>query len=103
VLATTTVNRTLTPPTPRRRPRRVTENDDYAAFTRRIITGHGRRIAGGDIEGLAELARLSTDVDDAIRTAIAGLRAAGYSWADIAERLGTTRQAAHQRYGRSST
>ena len=29
---------------------------------------------------------------------IAGLRSAGYSWAEIAHRLGITRQAAHQRW-----
>lgn len=43
------VRRALTP----RRPRRVVENDDYAVFVRRIVAAHGRRIAGGDIEGLA--------------------------------------------------
>ncbi|MFC4942352.1 hypothetical protein [Pseudonocardia sp. GCM10023141] len=74
------------------------ENDDYAAFTRRILAAHGRRIATGDIEGLTTLAHLATDVDDAIRNAITGLREAGYSWADIGTRLGITRQAAQQRF-----
>jgi hypothetical protein len=82
-----------------RRRRNVVENDDYAAFTRRILTAHGRRIARGDIEGLADLANLSTQVDTAIADAVTGLRATGYSWAEIASRLGITRQAAHQRWG----
>lgn len=97
-----TVKHGLTPdrPTHRRRTRNrpVCENDDYAAFTRRILGAHGRRIGRGDIEGLTELARLADDIDTAVRTAVAGLRAAGFSWADIAIRLGTSRQAAHQRY-----
>ena len=81
-----------------RRSRRVVENDDYAAFTRRIIAAHARRIATGDIEGLAELADLAVELDAALRHAVRGLRAAGYSWADIAVRLGVTRQAAQQRF-----
>lgn len=82
--------------------RRVVENDDYSAFSRRIVAAHGRRIAAGDVEGLASLAALSAEVDRAIETAIRGLRAAGYSWAEIAARLGITRQAAHQRFAASS-
>lgn len=102
-----TVNTTLTSNRPNparpgrstRRRRDVVENDDYAAFTRRILAAHGRRIAGGDIDGLAALALLAICVDDAMTTAVTGLRAAGYSWAEIATRLGVTRQAAHQRFG----
>jgi hypothetical protein len=75
------------------------ENDDYAAFTRRILAAHGRRIARGDIEGLATLAALATDIDHALQAAISGLREAGFSWADIGDRLGISRQAAQQRWG----
>lgn len=91
-----TVNTVLTP---NRRYRPQVENDDYAAFTRRIVAAQGRRIARGDIEGIAALAQLADDVDIALATAVAGLRTAGYSWAEIADRLGITRQAAHQRWG----
>jgi hypothetical protein len=77
----------------------VVENDDYAAFTRRILAAHGRRIAQGDIEGLTTLAALADDIDHALTNAVTGLREAGYSWADIGERLGITRQAAQQRFG----
>ena len=79
----------------------MVENDDYAAFTRRILTAHARRISHGDIEGLTALAALAADIDTALRTAVAGLRAAGYSWADIAHRLDISRQAAQQRWGDS--
>lgn len=93
------VNTALTPKA-RRRERRPVENPDYAGFVSRVITAHGRRVQGGDIEGLAALVGLGTQLDQAITTAVTGLRTAGYSWADIADRLNITRQAAHQRWGR---
>jgi hypothetical protein len=89
------VNRTLTP---KRRTRPAVENHDYAAFTRRVIRAHARRIAEGDIEELTHLTGLEHELQRAIHTAVEGLRAQGYSWADIALRLGITRQAAHQRW-----
>ena len=102
------VNGALTPDRPvadrrrtgRGRSPRTVETDDFAAFARRIVAAHGRRIAAGDIEGLAVLAGLADDVDRALADAVAGLRAAGWSWADIGARLGMSRQAAQQRWGR---
>lgn len=85
------------PSKPRRRD--VVENDEYAAFARRVIRAHARRIATGDVEGLRDLVGLSDLLDQAITDAIQGLRAHGYSWTEIADRLGITRQAAHQRWG----
>ncbi len=76
----------------------MVENSEFAAFGRRIIRAAGRRIAAGDVEALPELAALSADLDAAISDAVTGLRAAGYSWGEIASRLGVTRQAAHQRW-----
>ena len=101
-VSVSTVNDPLTPmppqpPRPRRRD--VVENDDFAAFTRRIIRAHGRRVAQGDVEALRDLTALSTLLDDVIADAVIGLRQHGYSWTDIAARLGITRQAAHQRWG----
>jgi hypothetical protein len=43
---------------------------------------------------------IAGELDDAITEAVIGLRAVGYSWADIATRLGVTRQAAQQRWGK---
>jgi CRP-like cAMP-binding protein len=77
---------------------RVIENDEYAAFVRRVIRAYSRRIAG-DIEALTDLADLAGEFDTAIGQAITGLRSFGYSWADIAARLGITRQGAQQRWG----
>ena len=90
------VNRSLTP----KRRTRVTENDAYAAFLRRAIRAYSRRVASGDIDALADMTRLATCLDQAVTEAITGLRTgAGYSWADIALRLGISRQAAQQRWG----
>ncbi len=80
---------------------RVVENSEFAAFGRRIIRATGRRIAAGDVEALPDLAALSAELDAAIGDAVTGLRAAGYSWGEIASRLGVTRQAAHQRWATS--
>jgi hypothetical protein len=85
------------PPRPRRRD--LVENDEYAAFTRRIIRAYARRVAAGDVEALTDMVTLSSVLDDAIDQAVTGLRGHGYSWADIAARLGITRQAAQQRWG----
>ena len=86
--------------TPNRR-RRSVENDEYASFIRRVIRAYARRVAGGDADALADITGLATDLDEAISQAVTGLRKAGYSWAEIAARLGVTRQAAQQRWGRS--
>jgi hypothetical protein len=82
-----------------KRARAVVENDAYAAFAHRILSAYARRIATGDIEALPLLTNLADDIDAAIRDAVTGLRAFGYSWADIGTRLGVTRQAAQQRWG----
>jgi hypothetical protein len=81
------------------RRRDVVENDEYAAFARRIVRAYAKRVATGDVEALTDMVALSTVLDDAITDAVTGLRAHGYSWADIAGRLGITRQAAQQRWG----
>jgi hypothetical protein len=86
------------PLTPNRRTRLV-ENDDYAAFARRILRAYARRVATGDVEAMTVMLGLSAEIDDAIAQAVHGLRGSGYSWAEIGSRLGITRQAAQQRWG----
>ena len=93
-----TVNRSLTP----KRVRRLVENDDYAAFARRILRAYAHRVADGDVEALIALTGLANEIDTAIGQAVTGLRQFGYSWAEIGSRLGITRQAAQQRWGRAS-
>jgi len=90
-----TVRAGLTP----KRPRRQVENDEYAAFVRRILHAYSRRVGDGDVEALALMLGLAEDIDTAIADAVNGLRACGYSWAEIGSRLGITRQAAQQRWG----
>jgi len=77
------------------------ENAKFDAFVRRILRAYGRRVAAGDIEALRSLAVLSSEVDAITRLAVAGLKNKphSYSWSEIADRLGTSRQAAQMRYG----
>jgi hypothetical protein len=93
---TNTVKHPLTP----NRAGRAVENDEYAAFARRVLRAYARRVADGDVEALALMLGLSAEIDAAIGQAVAGLREFGYSWAEIGSRLGITRQAAQQRWGR---
>jgi len=90
-----TVKATLTP----NRAPRVVENDEYAAFARRVLRAYARRVADGDVEALTLMLGLSAEIDTAIAQAVTGLRGFGYSWAEIGSRLGITRQAAQQRWG----
>jgi hypothetical protein len=90
---------TVKPSLTSKRARPVVENDDYAAFARRILAAYARRVATGDIEALIAMTGLAADIDTALHQAVSGLRAYGYSWAEIGSRLGITRQAAQQRWG----
>jgi hypothetical protein len=84
-----------------KRAKRSVETNEFDAFARRILRAYGRRVAAGDIEALRSLTGLSAEIDAVTRLAVAGLRAKpyAYSWAEIADRLGVTRQAAQMRYG----
>jgi hypothetical protein len=95
-----TVKLTLTRK-PAKRAKREVENIEFDAFVRRILRAYARRVAAGDVEALRSLAVLSTEVDAVTRLAVAGLKQHpySYSWSEIADRLGTTRQAAQMRYG----
>ena len=72
-----TVKAGLTP----KRPRQQVENDEYAAFVRRILRAYSRRVGDGDVEALALMLGLAGEIDTAIAEAVKGLRACGYSWA----------------------
>src|SRR5918998_386167 len=92
---------TVKPGLTRRRQRRVVENREFDAFVRRVLRAYARRVAAGDVEALALLAGLSSEVDAVTRLAVAGLRKSpySYSWSEIGDRLGVTKQAAQMRYG----
>lgn len=76
------------------------EAPDIGAMIGRMLRALGRRAAGGDIEAVAELAKLSRYAGTALGI---GARAAhdhgGYSWTDIGEATAMSRQAARQRFG----
>lgn len=78
---------------------RERETPEYAAMVRRMIRAYGRRCGAADPEDLAEMLRLQAELDAAVAAAVAGQRAAGFSWGEIARGLGVTRQAAHARWG----
>ena len=84
----------------RRRGRRDSvETSEFAAFTLRVIRAHSRRVGDGDIDSLSDLLDMSRELDAAIATAVRGLHEFSYSWTEIADRLGTSRQNARQRWG----
>jgi hypothetical protein len=95
-----TVKPTLTPK-PRKRTRRAVETAEFDAFARRILRAYARRVAAGDVEALRNLVSLGSEIDAVTRLAVAGLRKTpySYSWQEIADRLGVSKQAAQQRYG----
>jgi len=69
----------------------------------RMIRAWGRRVGEADTYDLAELVAFQREVDEAIGAAIATARARAtpWSWAEIGDALGISRQAAQQRWGRS--
>ena len=76
------------------------ETSEFAAFTLRVIRAHSRRVGDGDIDSLVDLLAMSRELDHAIANAVTALHEFGYSWTEIADRLGTSRQNARQRWGR---
>ena len=81
--------------------RATIEAPEYAAFTRRIMRALARLAAEGDVEALPEIQAVITEAEEALAAAVRQLHdVQGYSWAEIAARLGMTKQAAHQRFAR---
>jgi hypothetical protein len=82
------------------RAKRVREAAEYGGMVRRMLRAYGRRVADRDVEALTELVGMRAELEAAVQVAVDGLRASGYSWAEVARPLGISRQAAQQRYGR---
>jgi len=70
-----------------------------SSCVRRILRAYSHRVGDGDVEAPGLMLGLAEEIDTAIAEAVKGLRACGYSWAEIGARLGITRQAAQQRWG----
>ncbi len=83
--------------------REIVSNDQFAAFVGRILRAYARRIATGDIEALTDMIRtahqIESDLENVIRDAAFSLHESGYSWTEIAARLGVSRQAVRKRWG----
>lgn len=80
------------------RRRRDRSNLAYVAMLARMIRSAGDRVGEGEPWELAHLRDLHRAIDDAMAVAVAGLRGAGYTWQEIGDALGTTRQAAIMRW-----
>lgn len=75
------------------------EDAEYYKFITRILRAFGRRGATADPTTLAAMLALRAELDTAIDTAVVGMKSNGFSWANVAEATGTTRQAACMRWG----
>ena len=82
-----------------KRPKRYTETRDFGVMVHRMLKAYGARVGHADMEDLEQLVALRTDLDRITAEAIQQLRQTGYSWADVGEVMGVTRQAAQQRWG----
>jgi hypothetical protein len=78
-----------------RRAERTRETAEVAAMTRRMVRALARRVDGDPAE-FREVWAMLGEAEAAATAAIDGLRANGYSWADIAAEVGITKQAVSQ-------
>jgi hypothetical protein len=69
---------------------------------RRLVAELANPAAGSPMEAMAAARELSSITDVALHAAVDRARAAGQSWSGIGKVLGTTRQAAFQRFGRAA-
>lgn len=76
------------------------ETPEYADMMERMVRAYARRVGDGDPVDLERMAEVRRSFDQAIVDAVRGLREAGFSWREVAEGLGTTRQSAQITYGR---
>jgi hypothetical protein len=60
-------------------------------------------VANNDPDAFAELVAIHTAFTEMVRDTADVLRSEGYSWADLAEPLGVSRQAAQQRFAVTRT
>lgn len=73
----------------------------YMAMLTRLIRRAGVRVADtGDEVELRDLLTLRDTYDQAVQTAVDGMKARGHSWAYIAQATGTSREAAYKKWGK---
>lgn len=84
----------------RRRSRRERpESPELASAARRFARALAGRAAEGDDIALEQLVEVRDAVDAALGDAARAMHGFGYSWTEIGDRLGTSRQNARQRFG----
>ncbi|HEX7873964.1 MAG TPA: hypothetical protein VF475_13700 [Sphingobium sp.] len=74
------------------------EANELEAFVKRMFRALVRRSAEGDLEAVEALARLSRSCEAATREAGDAAWRHGYSYTQLADALGVSRQAARQRF-----
>lgn len=78
------------------------ETPEYASMMARLIRRYGVRVGDADPIDLGRMVELRHAFDDAIVAAVRGQREAGFTWAEVGEGLGTSREAAYMRFGSRS-
>lgn len=81
------------------RRRKEREAPEIGAMAARVLRALVRRAAGGDTEALEQLLQLEEQLPGAIRDAGAGLHRFGYSFTELGNVAGVSRQAARERFG----
>lgn len=79
-------------------PTRYVETPAFLGMLRRMLRAAAQRAAAGDAEDLANLLELHAELGDAVVEAVRGLRAAGYTWSELAAATGTSKEAAIQKW-----
>jgi hypothetical protein len=69
---------------------------------KRALRAYARRVADGDVEALRSLRDFEVAAHQAVADAALGLHDFGYSWQEIADRVGVTKQTAYENWSRKS-
>jgi hypothetical protein len=75
-----------------RRDERVVETADIGKGVARLMRTYANRVGAADIEELAALWEIREGADAAMVTVVDGLLARGFTWTEMARRLGIRRQ-----------
>lgn len=82
-----------------KRRKRYTDTEDFGRMVERMLRAYGLRVGAADMDDLRQLMTIRELLDQITAEAVEQLRSTGYSWADVGEAMGVTRQAAQQRWG----
>ncbi len=74
------------------RAERVTETGDFGRAALRMVRAMARRVSASDIAEFGLMWEIVHEAEHAVTAAIDGLRAKGFTWAEIAAEAGQTRQ-----------